>query len=257
MNTRIFALGAHPDDIEFMMGGTLLLLQQAGCEFHYMTLANGNCGTTEYSSEEIVKIRREESRQAAAYLGATYHESLVNDLEIFYTQDLIRQVTSVIRRIQPDIMLIPSPEDYMEDHMNTSRIAVTAAFCRGIPNYASFPPVAPIQQEVTLYHALPYGLTDGLRRPIQPDLYVDVTSVIDRKEAMLACHKSQKQWLDASQGLDSYLITMREMTAEVGTMSGKFEYAEGWRRHLHLGFAGQAIDPLQDLLHAYCHTPEE
>ena len=252
MSKRVFALGCHPDDIEFMMGGTLCLLKEAGCELHYMNLANGSCGTAEYGIEEIIKIRRRESQQAAAYIGAAYHESLVNDLEVFYTQDLIRRTTAVVRRIQPDIMLLPSPEDYMEDHMNTVRIGVTAAFCRGIPNYRCEPPEAPIQQDVVLYHALPYGLTDGLRRRIEPDLYTNITSVIDHKEAMLACHESQKSWLDQSQGLDAYLITMREMSAEVGSMSGQFYFAEGWRRHSHLGYCSQDADPLQKYLANYC-----
>ena len=186
MTTRVFALGCHPDDIEFMMGGTLFLLREANCELHYMNVANGSCGTAEHSIEEIVRIRRQESQNAAAQLGVAFYESLVGDLEVFYTQELIRQVTAIIRRIKPHIMLIPSLEDYMEDHMNTARIAVTAAFIRGVPNYPSSPPEPPIQQEITLYHALPYGLTDGLRRRIMPDFYVDVTPVIDRKEQMLA-----------------------------------------------------------------------
>jgi len=219
------------------MGGTLFLLKEAGCELHYMNLANGNCGTTELSIEEIVKIRRTESQHAAALLGAMYHESLVNDLEVFYTQDLLRRVTAIIRKIKPEIMLIPSPEDYMEDHMNTSRIAVSAAFYRGVPNYWSIPPEPPIQQDITLYHALPYGLTDGLRRRIIPDFYVDITPVIDKKETMLACHESQKTWLDTSQGLNAYLTTMREMSEDVGKMSKRFHYAEGWRRHSHLGYS--------------------
>lgn len=45
-----FAIGAHPDDIEFMMGGTLFLLKEAGFESHYMTVANGSCGTTTHSA---------------------------------------------------------------------------------------------------------------------------------------------------------------------------------------------------------------
>jgi LmbE family N-acetylglucosaminyl deacetylase len=252
MKTRVFALGCHPDDIEFMMGGTLFLLKEAGYELHYMTIANGSCGTTELSVEEIVKIRKQESQQAAACVGAVYYESLVNDLEVLYTQDLIRRVTAIIRKIKPDIMLIPSPEDYMEDHINTTRIAVTAAFCRGMPNYWSIPPEPPIQNDVTLYHALPYGLTDGLRRRIIPDFFVDVTAVIDDKERMLACHASQKKWLDQSQGLDAYLMTMRAMSAEVGKMSGRFRYAEGWRRHSYLGYSRQEIDPLQEILQKYC-----
>jgi hypothetical protein len=54
---------------------------------------------------------------------------------------------------------------------------------------------------------------------------------------VLAAHASQKAWLDATQGMDSYLDAADEMAREVGRMSGRFEYAEGWRRHLHLGLS--------------------
>jgi LmbE family N-acetylglucosaminyl deacetylase len=76
MAKSVLALGCHPDDIEFMMAGTLFLLKEAGCSLHYMNLANGSCGTTQYSAEEIVRIRREEAQTAAQLLGAEYHESL-------------------------------------------------------------------------------------------------------------------------------------------------------------------------------------
>ena len=229
MNSRVFALSCHPDDIEFMMAGTLFLLKEAGCELHYMNIANGNCGSTEYSREETARIRREEAINAAQLLGARFHESLVNDFEVFYTGDLIRKVTAVIRAVKPDILLVQSPEDYMEDHMIACRIAVTAAFCRGMPNYPSIPPMAPIYQDVTVYHALPYGLKNGLRRIIRAELYVNISTVLEKKAQMLSCHRSQARWLDVSQGLGSYVKTMSDMAAEVGRMSGEFSYAEGWR----------------------------
>jgi LmbE family N-acetylglucosaminyl deacetylase len=251
---RIFALGCHPDDIEFMMAGTLFLLREAGCEIHVMRLANGSCGTTGMKPTEIVEIREAEGREAASLLGATYHESLVNDLEVLYSQNLIRRVTAVIRRIAPDIVLLLSPEDYMEDHMNASRIGTTAAFCRGMINYDSLPPEAPTKQDVTLYHALPYGLTDGLRRAVSPDFYVGIDTVMSRKTEMLACHRSQLEWLAESQGIESYLETMREMSEEVGRRSGVFRFAEGWRRRSHLGYSRGEQDPLTNLLGAQIHV---
>ena len=248
MKPIVFAVHCHPDDIEFTSAGTLFRLKDAGCELHYMTVANGCVGSMTTGTEETARIRREEARDAAAILGAAYHESITNDLEVLYTPELIRRLLAVVREVAPDIMLVPSPEDYMEDHTNTSRIAVTAAFCRGMPNYASIPPRAPVEKDVVLYHAMPHGLRDGLRRRIVPDFYVDIGSSIDRKERMLAAHRSQKGWLDATQGMDSYLISMREMSAEVGGMSGRFPYAEGWRRHNHLGLSARDIDPLFEML---------
>jgi LmbE family N-acetylglucosaminyl deacetylase len=252
MGWAVLAVGAHPDDIEFGMAGTLLLLKRAGCKVHYMTVANGSCGTTELPEEDIVAIRKRESMKAAEYLGATYHASLCNDIQIFYDEQLIRKLTAVVREAEPDIMLVPSLEDYMEDHMITARLAVTAAFCRNMKNYPSIPELPPVEKDLMLYHAMPASLTDGMRRKIVPELYVDVGDVMDQKEEMLACHESQKSWLDRSQGMDSYLQSMKDLTREVGSMSGKYRHAEGWRRQSHLGYSSKDGDPIRDLLREYC-----
>ncbi|MFC1582610.1 PIG-L deacetylase family protein [Planctomycetota bacterium] len=247
-NRTVLAIGAHPDDIEFMMGGTLVLLTQAGYHVHYMNLANGSCGTAELSREKITKIRTEEARKAADFILAAYHPPLVNDIEIQYEKKLLAQVAAVIRVVSPGILLVPSPEDYMEDHSTTSRLAVTAAFCRGMRNFVTIPKTPPIEGDMTVYHGMPYGLHDGMRRKIFPGLYVNITSVIDNKREMLAMHRSQKEWLDTSQGQDSYLRTMEDMSREVGRMSRKFKFAEGWRRHNHLGLSAEDKDPLATAL---------
>ena len=85
---------------------------------------------------------------------------------------------------------------------------------------------------------------------------MNVESVLARKRDMLACHKSQKEWLDRTQGMDSYLKTMEELGREVGRLSGVFNVAEGWRRHLHYGFCDQHDDPLSDALADYVHQAE-
>ncbi|MCA9165727.1 MAG: PIG-L family deacetylase [Planctomycetales bacterium] len=255
MKTAI-AVAAHPDDIELFMSGTLMLLRDAGFEIHYMNLANGCCGTTQYDRETIARMRREEARQAAASIGAVFHESICDDLAIFYDQPTLARVASVMREVAPEIVLTHSPTDYMEDHTNTCRLAVTAAFTRGMPNYVCDPPREPVSQKVTIYHAQPYSHHDPLRRLVTPDYFVDVSDVVERKVAMLACHVSQKRWLDESQGHDSYLQALRDLDAEAGRMSGCFAFAEGWRRHLHLGFCGPHDDPLFDALGSRMASPD-
>lgn len=242
------AIAAHPDDIEFMMGGTLLLLRKAGYETHYMNIANGNCGSAEYDADTIIKMRKTEAQEAARILGAQYHPSICNDLEIFYNNDLLRSLTAVIREVKPTIVLTQSPQDYMEDHINACRLAVSAAFNRGMPNFITIPSRTAINQDVTVYHAMPYGLNDGLRRKIIPGAIVNTGSVHKTKLEALAAHKSQQGWLDISQGLNSYLLAMEEMSFELGKMSGRFEHGEGWRRHSHLGFCTKDADPLADAL---------
>lgn len=239
-----FAIAAHPDDIEFLMSGTLMLLAEAGYEIHYWNLANGSCGTTEYSADEIAAIRRREAIAAAESVGATFHESICNDLEIFYDKPTLAKVASVIRDVSPEMVLTHSPVDYLEDHTNTCRLVVTAAFSRGMPNFPVAPPREPIDQQTTVYHAQPYSHHDPLGKLIVPNQFVDVSGVVERKVEMLAKHQSQKKWLDQSQGLDSYLQTLRDLDAEAGRMSERFTHAEGWRKHLHLGFCGKDDDPL-------------
>jgi LmbE family N-acetylglucosaminyl deacetylase len=249
MSTKTaMAIGAHPDDIEFLMAGTLLLLKEAGFETHYLAVASGSCGSVEYDAAKTRQVRGEEAQRAAKILGAQYHASLVDDLEILYELNLLRRLSAIIRAVKPSVLLVPSPQDYMEDHKNTSRLAVTAAFARGMPNFQTEPASRPIKGEVTLYHAMPQGLRDELRRLVIPGAFVDTSSVQSVKRSALAAHQSQKHWLDLSQGMDSYLDMMEDMSRSVARMSGVFKEAEGWRRHLAAGFCDPADDPLRDAL---------
>jgi LmbE family N-acetylglucosaminyl deacetylase len=242
------AIGAHPDDIEFYMAGTLQMLKKAGYKTHYLTLANGNCGSAEYDERMLRSIRNTEGRAAAKILGAQFHQPLTNDLEIIYSLDLLRKLAAIIREVKPGIVLTHSPQDYMEDHTNTSRLAVTAAFTRGMPNFKTVPAQAAAENETTVYHAMPHGLCDQLRRRLMAGAYVNTTSVHKAKHQALGAHKSQQAWLDVSQGLNSYLLAMEDMSLAVGRLSKKFRHAEGWRRHLHLGFCGPGADPLRGAL---------
>jgi LmbE family N-acetylglucosaminyl deacetylase len=242
------AAGAHPDDIEFMMAGTLLLLKEAGVEIHMWNLANGGLGSVHHGRTELIELRWQEAQDAAHVAGATAHPPLFDDLAVFYNESSLRRVASVVRAIQPDIILTHSPEDYMEDHQNTRRLIVSAAFARGMSNFVTDPPHPPYDHPVAVYHALPHGLQDGLRNAVQPDSCVNIASVLAKKREMLANHRSQKEWLEASQGMDAYLNDMENMSREVGRLSGRFQFAEGWRQHSHLGFCPPTHDPLAELL---------
>ncbi len=242
------AIAAHPDDIEFMMAGTLRLLREAGYRTHYLNVSTGSCGSLVHGATALRRIRKREAQRAAALLGAEFHESRAGDLEIVYSVPLLRWLTGVIRAVKPTIVLTHSPQDYMEDHTNTCRLAVSAAFARGIPNFVSAPRRAAWSGEATVYHAMPHGLCDGLRQRIVPGAFVDTATVQQRKFDALACHESQHGWLQASQGMNSYLQQMEDMAREVGRMSKRFRFAEGWRRHSHMGFCAPDADPLRDAL---------
>ena len=252
MAKRALAIGAHPDDIEIFMGGTFVLLAKAGYELHYLTIANGSGGTMTEDAATIATRRRDEAKRAAARAGAVFHESLANDLEILYDQRLLAGVASVVRSVAPEILLAHAPDCYMEDHVNASRLAVSAAFGRSMLNFLVDPPQPVTRKEVTVYHAQPHLNRNQLRKFIEPEVFVDIGSTLDDKLAMLAEHESQGTWLGESQGMESYLETFKSAAKELGARSGKFEYAEGWRRHHHAGFCSEDADPLREALADRC-----
>src|SRR6266487_2702236 len=99
------AIAAHPDDIEFYMAGTLLLLRQAGWETHYLNLSSGNCGSARLDAASTRRLRRAESRRAARTLGAQWHPPFCDDLEILYHLRTLRRLAAAIRDVKPRIVL--------------------------------------------------------------------------------------------------------------------------------------------------------
>ena len=131
---RIAAIGAHPDDVEFMCSGTLKLLKDAGFEIHIGVLANGDCGSMVEPPEEITKIRRREAEDAAALLEAVFHPMGELDLRIEFDEPTRMEVTEYIRMIDPLIVFTHPHEDYMNDHEYTSKLVRHACFAAPIPN---------------------------------------------------------------------------------------------------------------------------
>ena len=242
------AIGAHPDDIEFAMAGTLLQLQAVGWEIHYFNLSSGNLGSVKLNASQATRTRAREAKAAAKILGAKYHASICRDLEIMYDVPTLRRVAAVIRRSKASVVLTHSPTDYMEDHTNTCRLAVTAAFAHGMPNFKSTPATQPFPHNVTVYHAMPHSLRDPLRRRVMAGGFVNTAPVRVRQVEALAAHQSQQDWLDVSQGMNSYIKAGEKIARMLGKLSKKFKFAEGWRRHLHFGFSSEELDPLKEAL---------
>jgi LmbE family N-acetylglucosaminyl deacetylase len=249
---RVLAAVAHPDDTEFQFAGSLLLLQRAGCEIHMINLGNGHGGTDSEPKEVIVARRRQEAMDAAALVPATMHPPLFDDLAIFYDDRSLKKVSAVVREVRPDMILTHHPTDYMEDHQNTCRLVVTAAFSRGMLNLETDPPRPGYSNPVRIYHALPHGSMNYRGEAVEPDFFVNIGSVLEKKRAMLAAHRSQKEWLDASQGMGSYTDSMVRMASDLGHRSGIFSHAEGMIRHNPLGLCPPDFDPLTALLKDFC-----
>jgi LmbE family N-acetylglucosaminyl deacetylase len=241
----VLAIAAHPDDIEFVMAGTLMLLAERGWTVHYFNLADGSRGSLKLDPVTCAATRLAEARAAAERLPAVFHGPIFPDMEIAYTQPALRKVAAVVRQARASIVLTHSPIDYMLDHEIACQLAVSAAFCHGMPNFQTDPPVEPYFEPVTIYHAQPHGNSTPTGEPILPHFVVDIGEVISRKRELLALHASQLEWLDSSQGMSEFTATMLDASRTVARFAGRCEFAEGWRRRKHWGFCGPNDDPLR------------
>ena len=243
------ALFAHPDDIEFVAAGTLLHLKDLGWELHYCNVANGCCGSTTTDRQQTAAIRLKESQRSADLLGASFYPPICDDLDVFYNASNLARIAAVVRQAKPALILTHAPVDYMEDHMQTCRLAVTAAFAKGIPNFETIPQVDAYDGEVAIYHAQPHGNRTPMNELVIPQFAVNIDSVLERKLQMLQCHESQQGWLQTTQKMNSYLQTMLDLGRETASLAKlPCQHAEGWHRHLHLGFSGPDFDPLGEAL---------
>ena len=246
---KILAIHAHPDDWEILAGGTLTLLAQAGHELTVVTMTDGDCGTKTHSREEIGLLRRAEAAQAAGMIGATYEWAGFHDLSIFVDDPSRRRVTALVRRLRPEIVLTSAPVDYMCDHEATSALVRDACFAVGAPNYrAADDDHAVLDHIPALYYMDPVEGVDRDGRPVAPDFVVNVTTTFTRKRELLACHDSQRTWLQAHHGMDNYLITMEQWTRRRGQDAG-FDFGEGFRQYRGHPYPHAPV--LQDLLRGY------
>jgi N-acetylglucosamine malate deacetylase 1 len=226
----ILALFAHPDDAEFTCAGTLALLAARGWRVTIATMTPGDCGSAELSPAAIAAVRRREAIAAATLLGAEYRCLEERDLAIDYDTTSRRKVTALLREVRPRLVLTHPPADYMVDHEVTSRLARDACFTAPMPNFDA-PTLAPTTEGIpALYYTDPLGGRDMWHNVAPYGRLVDVTGQMELKRAMLACHRSQRDWLLRQHGMDEYLRAMEEWAAERGALLG-VRYAEAFRQH--------------------------
>ncbi len=112
---RVLAVMAHPDDVEFMAGGTVAQWARAGVEIHYCLLTDGNSGSRDPSLTpmQLAALRREEQQAAGAQIGVKSYAFLgQHDGRLINTIDLRLQIARVIRRVQPDTVLTCDPLNF-------------------------------------------------------------------------------------------------------------------------------------------------
>jgi bacillithiol biosynthesis deacetylase BshB1 len=177
MKLDILVFGAHADDAEIGMAGTIAKHTAAG-------LKVGLCDLTaaEMSSNGTVERRKLEAQQAAELLGAAVRTNLgLPDRGLYMTGEHLAAVTAEIRSFAPDIVFAPYWEDRHPDHIACSKLVEEAVFNAKLRRYMPDKPAVPAP---LLYF---YFINDLGRT----DLIVDVTAQYDIKEKALSCYRSQ------------------------------------------------------------------
>jgi N-acetylglucosamine malate deacetylase 1 len=231
MSNVILSLLAHPDDAEFLCGGTLARLRREhDWQVHIASMTPGDCGSAEFSAEEISRIRRAEGANAAAVIGGTYHCAEQRDLLVMYNESCLKTVTRMLRLVRPNIVITHSPDDYHLDHEMTSKVVRAAAFAAPVPLFdpGDLPPLEHIPH---LFYCDAIEGKNAMGEDIPPHFYIDVSRVIETKSQMLAAHVSQRNWLIKHHGMDNYIQSMKDWSAHRGRQRG-VAFAEGFRQHL-------------------------
>lgn len=181
----ILAVGAHPDDVEIAVGGTLLKMRDRGHSVVLCPLSDGE--PTPFGAPET---RLAEAQAAAGVLGAELEILSLRNRYIMDTLDARRELALVIRKHQPKLMLSPWPVGEHPDHRAAARLADAARFYakltktdhRGQP--WELPPWWTPRQ---LYYHLALEVEDP-----RPAFVVDITEEYPRKKELLACYQSQQ-----------------------------------------------------------------
>lgn len=216
-NIHILAFGAHADDVEIGMGGTVAKYTARGkkviiCD---LTLA-------ELSSNGDVETRKKEAQAAAEILGAERHGLDLPDRGLFLRQDYIKKIANVIREYRPKLVFAPYIEDRHPDHGNCARLVKEAVFSAGIKNYDTGSN-HPAHKADHLY----YYMINGFHKP---DFIIDISELMDRKKRALNAYQSQFSKNSSSFDtplVNGYIETLEAREKVFGRQAG-LEFAEGF-----------------------------
>lgn len=178
---RILCIGAHPDDLEIGMGGTICHLIAAGHDVALLDLTDGE--PTPNGSPEI---RVRESRAAAEVFGAP---RVTLDMPNRFLEDSVdnrKTLAAEIRKHRPDYLFAPWVEDGHPDHIAAGRLVEAARFYAklsksDIPGEPCYP------RRVLFYFPV------HIRLRVEPSFLQDVGPYMERKEAAILCYRSQFQ----------------------------------------------------------------
>ena len=191
--TPLLAFGAHPDDLEFGVGGIIAKATATGRPVHCVICSRGEASTHGTPAE-----RAAEAAQAAKLLGAT-HEfiELAGDAHLEITTPHALTLAALIRRHRPGIVLAPSlVENQHPDHARLGRLVRDATRLARYGGLAELQTLPAHACAALLYYALS---TDAEPKDITPILIdVSAPAVLTAWTAAMAAHVSQHQTRDYS-----------------------------------------------------------
>ena len=219
---NVLAVGANPDDIEFLCAGTLALCANRGDKVSMAYLTTGDKGSNEIPLDQMAAIRKEEAENAARVIAADIYCLSIPDGEVEVSLALRRKVVELMRKARPDVLITHFPSDYMSDHNYTSQLVVDASFWTGVKCFMGDPGKAPKAEVIPpVFYMDTVGGIGFI-----PQEYVDISEVMDIKIEMLSQHKSQLEYMKERDGLD-FLDCMKTAAKYRGYQCG-VEYAEGF-----------------------------
>jgi len=195
---NILAIGAHPDDIEFGCAGALIRSAESGHTVFLFVVTDGSFG-----GNSAVRIR--EQGEAAKYLGAKeLFWGQLKDTELEDNRQLILKIEEIINLVNPDTVFLNFPEDVHQDHRALARAGVSAT------RYI---------KEVLFYEV-------PTTQHFEPDIFVDIEKVLNKKLQLLQLHASQ---VDKTRVQNLTIIESAQSCANFRGFQGRVKYAEGFK----------------------------
>ncbi len=195
---RILVLGAHPDDADFHAGGYLALCRQRGFDVLMISVTDGASGHHRTWGPELAGRRRREAEAAGRVIGARYQVWDFPDGYLEPSLELRQRIIRTIRTYRPDLVLTHRPNDYHPDHRAVGQAVQDASYMVTVPAVCDDTP-ALRRDPVVAY------MCDLFTKPVplEPDVVLDISGVLDTVVQMLACHESQVfEWLPYNQRIE-------------------------------------------------------
>lgn len=216
----VLAIGAHPDDIEILCGGTMARYAEAGAKITFAIATNGEVGGPGEDPAAIAAIRYEEAKASAALIGADLIWMGYQDEWLLNTREVRESFIDAYRQAKPDIVFVHSTDDYHPDHRIAGQVAQDARIPSAVPLVRTKLPALTKIPDVFVLDTV-----GGINST--PEYLVDISDYQALKEDQLRIHASQIEWMQICYG-DDYIADSRKQVAMRAEGTG-WTYAEGFR----------------------------